>query len=84
MGLSPAEQDVLVGQADHERGQQRLGHAAVCESVLGVAEIDVVALDPAVDAFGWLWRLQLAPFSGLSWTHLTIFDGLVRRLDLAP
>ena len=52
MDLSPAEQDVLVGHADHERGQQRLSHAAVRESVHGIADIDVVALDPAVDAFG--------------------------------
>ncbi|MEV6031453.1 hypothetical protein AB0L65_09905 [Nonomuraea sp. NPDC052116] len=43
VGLPPGEQDELVGDGDHERGEQGLSDAAVGEAILGVAEVDVVA-----------------------------------------
>ncbi|MFJ2028733.1 Na+/H+ antiporter NhaA [Streptosporangium sp. NPDC087985] len=49
---SPDVEKVVVGDGDHEGHQQSLRDPAVREPVLGLAEIEVMALDTAVDPLG--------------------------------
>ena len=52
VGVAPLVEEVVVGDGDEQRDQDGLGDAGAGEPVLGVAEIEVVALEAAVDAFG--------------------------------
>ncbi|GGP86144.1 hypothetical protein [Streptosporangium pseudovulgare] len=52
VGVPPGVEEVVVGDGDDERDEQRLGDTAVCGPVLGFAEVGVEALQPAVDLFG--------------------------------
>ncbi|TDD04265.1 hypothetical protein [Nonomuraea diastatica] len=50
--VTPDVEEVGVGDGDDESDQQRLGDAAVGEPVLGVAEVETVSLESAVEALG--------------------------------
>ncbi|MER5646142.1 hypothetical protein [Streptosporangium sp. NPDC002524] len=50
--MAPLVEEVVVGDRDEQCDQDGLGDASVGEPVLGIAEVEVVSLEPAVDAFG--------------------------------
>ncbi|MEV0614851.1 hypothetical protein AB0I81_16105 [Nonomuraea sp. NPDC050404] len=50
--VAPLVEEVVVGDGDEQRDQDGLGDAAVGEPVLGIAEVEVVSLEPAVEALG--------------------------------
>ncbi|WP_327089246.1 hypothetical protein OIE66_01100 [Nonomuraea sp. NBC_01738] len=49
MLVAPDAEEVVAGD---ESDQQRLGDAAVGEAILGVAEVEVVSLESAVEVLG--------------------------------
>jgi hypothetical protein len=48
VGVAPLVEEVVVGDGDEQCDQDRLGDAAVGEPVLGITQVEVVALEAAV------------------------------------